>query len=292
MQDVMLPAGVQREIRDELGLLVIDTPRCRARIAWQGAQLLDFAGADGAPLLWCSPQALYRRGKAIRGGIPLCFPWFGPHPRDAAKPAHGFARTRDWQLAEASALPDGARQLVFVLSDDEATRALWPASFTARLAMTLGERIALELAVTNTGTAAVTPEIAFHAYFSVADVRAALVTGLAGAQVIDQLQPDAPRTHSADELHFAGETDRILLGAGQDYRLHDEAGGRRLRITSTGCPDVVVWNPWVDKTARLADMPVDGWQHMVCIECASLRDDARAIAPGATARYALVIGAG
>lgn len=292
MQDVMLPAGVRRDIRDELGLLVIDTPRCRARIAPQGAQLLEFAGADGTPLLWCSPQALYRRGKAIRGGIPLCFPWFGPHPQDAGKPAHGFARTRDWQLEEAITSIDGGVQLAFVFSDDDATRALWPASFRARLAMTLGADIALELALTNTGTAAVTPEIAFHAYFPVTDIRAAVVSGLAGARAIDQLCPGAAGAPSPDELRFAGETDRIFLGAGQDYRLHDEARGTRIRITSTGCPAVVVWNPWVDKSARLADMPADGWQRMVCIECASLRGDAQALAPGETARYAVVIGAG
>lgn len=250
--------------------------------------MLEFQATGRPPLLWLSERALYTPGKAIRGGIPLCFPWFGPHPGDPAKPAHGFARNRNWQLASASN-NDGSHTLVFQLQDDADTRALWPHAFLAELHMEFGRELRLTLVVKNTGPQDFSFSFAFHSYFPVTDIAQARVEGLDGSRCIDQLASTrTPFVHSGP-IAFQGETDRIYLGANGNYRITDSAAARQTIIQAGNCHSAIVWNPWQEKTARLGDMQAEGWRRMLCVECGNVETDTLALAAGQSLRCALHI---
>lgn len=268
----------------------VETPACRALICQQGAQLLEFQSRGEPPLLWLSPRATRQPGKAIRGGIPLCFPWFGPHPADPARPAHGFARQRDWTLARAGQAPDmSGLELEFTLAADAATRELWPHEFLATLRMRLGHQLALQLAVTNTGSSPFSFSFAFHSYFPLADSSRARVEGLGGSTCIDQLSAGRQRSRQTGPVRFSGETDRIFLGTPGDCRLVDEATGYAIHVTTTGCRSVVAWNPGAEKAARLADMPADAWRGMACVEAGNVGEDATVLQAGKTGTYSMVL---
>lgn len=285
-----LPPAVSETTIGKHGLRAwrIATPACHALVSAQGAQVLAFQARGQAPLLWLSPQALYQPGRAIRGGIPLCFPWFGPAPADTALPAHGFARLRDWTLVEAGPAGD-ALQLEFALDDDDATRALWPHDFSARLRMTFGRHLALRLTVTNTGASDFRFSFAFHSYFPVADSAAAHVEGLDGDLYVDQAAAGRPRARQDGLLRFAGETDLLYLHTAGLCRLVDEGGNRSIRIAAPECRSVITWNPGPEKSARLADMGADAWRGMACVESGNVEDDAVSLPPGAARAFTLVL---
>jgi glucose-6-phosphate 1-epimerase len=266
----------------------ITTPVCRALVSEQGAQLLEFQALGRKPLLWLSPRAHFQPGKAIRGGIPLCFPWFGPHPGDSSKPAHGFARTRNWSLLQATVTGD-LLQLEFRLQADAGTRALWPHDFVATLVMTLGRTASLQLHVENAGTDDFRFGFAMHSYFPVADIRRARLDGLEGIEYIDQLHPTRGRFRQDGPLRFTGETDRIYLHTPGECCLADEAGGQAIRICSPDCRSIVAWNPWQEKTARLADMAPEAWQGMVCVESGNVEDDQVTLPAGASKVFSLLL---
>src|SRR5262245_2866948 len=123
-----------------------------ATVSLHGGQVLAFQPHDQDPVLWVSEQSLYQSGKAIRGGIPVCWPWFGPHPSDPAKPAHGFARTSLWSVLSAAALADGATQIRLRLADGDISPALWPYAFELRMVVTVGAELKAELIARNPGT--------------------------------------------------------------------------------------------------------------------------------------------
>jgi len=166
--------------RNGLEVVEIETATATATIALQGAQVLSFVPRGGRDRLWVSERARWAPGAALRGGIPICFPWFGPHPSDRALPAHGFARTRVWPLARIAELDDDHVQVELALSSDEATAALYPHRFEARLTVTVGAELELAFAVANPGSTPLSFEVALHSYFAVSDVAAVAIEGLGG----------------------------------------------------------------------------------------------------------------
>lgn len=291
MSDLSLPASIRKEWLDadrKLPALRVHNPHCSALFSLQGAQLLSFQPHGKAPLLWLSDQALYIPGKAIRGGIPLCFPWFGPHPEDARKPAHGFARQKEWQLLEASDTPEGS-WLVFGLSDDAASRQLWPHAFAATLAFLLADTLTVTLGVRNTDSRDFHFGFALHSYFPTTDIRQTLVDGLEDCAFIDQLKGDALFPAESAAIRFSSETDRIYEGASGRYRIRDEAEQQGIVLNAPGCHSAIVWNPWAEKTARLADMSAQGWQQMLCVECGNTGRDGITLRPGEKREFSLQI---
>lgn len=264
--------GLREIQRGELTLLEIRNEACTALVSYQGAQVLSFVPTSGEDLLWLSEKAVYQTGKAIRGGIPLCFPWFGPHPEDASKPAHGFARNREWQLVDVQAGADSHR-LRFRLEDDEQTRGLWPYRFVAELEITLGHTLELALSVNNRDDQPFTLSNAFHSYFPIQDIRKARVDGLDGVTYIDQLLAGRPRLIQQDGVSFSGETDRIYLDAGGDYRMVDLSRPRQIGVHASNCRSAIVWNPWQEKTAALTDMLASAWTSMACLECGNVEEN-------------------
>ncbi|HEX5690363.1 MAG TPA: D-hexose-6-phosphate mutarotase [Roseiflexaceae bacterium] len=259
-----------------------------ATISTYGAQILSFQPHDQQPVLWRSAHSYYQQGKAIRGGVPICWPWFGPHPTDPSKPSHGFARTAAWRVLATAALADGATQIRLRLRDSEATYELWPHSFDVRAVITVGPQLRVELIARNYGDTPYTFGGALHSYFAVADVGAISIRGLEDHEYIDQL--DGQRKTQHGPITIAGETDRVYLASTETCVIDDPGMARRISIAKSGSRSTVVWNPWIEKAQRLADFGDDEYREMVCIETANALDDSVTVAPGGEHRLVAMIG--
>ena len=265
------------ELRPGYPVFEIEHPAVTARVARHGAHLMEWTPAGQAAGLYLSPQSLYQPGKAIRGGIPVCWPWFGPSPVDPALPAHGFARTRAWEPGDFTEDEHGVR-LVFTLRDSEETRRLWPHAFHLELTMELGTSLHLSLRISNPGDAPFTITGALHTYLATGDIHQVRASGLDGVPYLDTVGPETQRTQAGDIL-FDHEVDRIYHTA-SPITLHDPAQRRDLIITGTGSQSAIVWNPWIAKTQTLADLPDADYTRFVCVETANARQDAITIPPG------------
>jgi glucose-6-phosphate 1-epimerase len=255
--------------------------RADAEIYLHGGHVTRWQPHGAEPVIFLSRRAMYAAGKAIRGGVPLVFPWFGPHPTDPQRPMHGFARTRPWRLLTTAPGPGGATVIELALEDDEATRALWPSAFSLRYRVAVGATLTLALEVVNTSTSPFTLETALHTYLAVGDVEAVSIHGLEAARYIDKTDGMARKRQGADALRLSDETDRIFVGTRERCVVDDPALRRRLVIDKAGSATTVVWNPWATKAASIADLEPDDWRRMVCVETANAADDALSLAPGA-----------
>jgi D-hexose-6-phosphate mutarotase len=249
-----------------------------AEIALQGAQVLTWAPAGQPQVVWLSPAAKFAAGKSLRGGAPVCWPWFGPHPDDPAKPGHGFARNLDWQVVAAERVGEGTR-LVLGFTPGAAQQALWPYQAELELAVTVGQRLLMELTTRNTGTNSLSITQALHTYFHVGDIASARVDGLDGCEYIDKVDGGARRRQSG-AVTIAGEVDRVYLGCPGEVVIVDDALRRRIRIGKRGSQSCVVWSPWEEKGAKFGDMGDAGYRRMLCVETTNAGDDVVTIASG------------
>lgn len=252
----------------------------RAELYLQGAHVTSWAPAGGGERLFVSARSVFAAGTAIRGGIPVIFPQFGP----GALPRHGFARTARWEVVDAGDDAAGAAHATLALRDSESTRRIWPAAFAAELRVeAAGATLALSLGVTNRGDAPLAFTAALHSYFRVRDAAQARVEGLRGAHYRDQAAGGALATDGAHSLRFPGEVDRLYVGPPSELALRDgpAADAPALRIRAAGFPDAVIWNPGADRARDLPDLGDDEYREMVCVEAAAAADPV-VVAPGAT----------
>lgn len=268
----LLPAGVRAiDIAPGLPGLAFSHPAFSATLSLYGGQLLDFTPSGGQPLLYLSPQSRLEDGKAIRGGIPLCWPWFGPHPHDTAQPQHGVARTAMWTLSAVVRSDDG-----FHVKLAGPRHGMLEASLTLQL----GPGVDIALTTRNLGSSTAVVSAALHSYLAVSDIRRIQLSGLEGASYLDKLSaascqlPDAP-------WQFDAATDAVVAAAGP-CTLADPGWQRALAISSSGSATTVVWTPWQQGAANMADLPDEGWQQFLCVEAANAGSDARELAPGAS----------
>lgn len=231
-----------------------------------GGQVLSWITPDGRERLFLSERAVFDGSVAIRGGIPVCFPQFAGL---GELPKHGLVRTRTWSVL-AERCGEDFTLVTLGITDDEASRTLWPHAFKAEITLMLEvDRIDLEFSVENTGAAPFAFTGALHSYLRVVQVEDAALEGLHGYDYRDAADGDRIVRESGTELVVEGEVDRVYHNARRPQLLN--AGNLSLAIQNQGFPDVVVWNPWVDKCAALADMPANGWRHMLCVEAAIAR---------------------
>ena len=250
----------------------------------QGAHVLAWQPAGQRPVLWVSALSEFRPGKAVRGGVPVIFPWFAKGWPGRDRPtAHGYARVVDWHREEAAEQGDQLR-----VSYRLDARDGFPG---ARLTATFGpEQFEVALTITNDTHQPATVEAALHTYFAVGDIRQASLDGFDGTSYIDTVTGRDPGPHvQHGSVTFAAETDRICQHEGSAV-LHDPVWGRTITVAKTGSADTVVWNPWTERAAAMADFGDDEWQQMVCIEAANVRDNAIELAPGAAHTMSQVIG--
>ncbi len=261
----------------------VKTAFSTATIALQGAHVMTWQPAGQKPVIWMSTAAKFAPGKSIRGGVPLCWPWFGPHSTEAGYPGHGFARTIPWSLFDARKLPDGRVRLEFKPEMNDAALAQWPHASTVRYTVTVGQELVVALLTRNTGTVPFQLGQALHTYFQIGDIKQASVAGLEGCTYIDKVD-GGKRKKQKGVVAFSGETDRVYLGTAGCSGIVDPVMKRTLLITSTGSRSTVVWNPGKEKAAKMGDFGNKGEDRMLCVETANAADDVITLAPGETHR--------
>ena len=291
---------VKAEQHGELNCWRIATEHAELLIAQQGAQVLSYQRVGEPPLLWLSEQAIFRPGKSVRAGVPVCWPWFGNLQRNPqavqamyegdAAPAHGLVRGLDWQLLGIDNESDGnCVRIEFDLPQARKGLPGWPHKVELRLLIELGETLKLTLTNRNSGTEPVTVSQALHSYFAVSDVRNVQVDGVDGLGYIETLAEWELRAQKGS-LAFEGETDRIYLQTPDCLGIVDPHWNRRITLRTSGSRSAVIWNPWTDRARELPDMADDAWQRMLCIETANVWDDLITLEPGATHVLSVTIG--
>jgi len=256
----------------------ITTPEVVGEMYLHGAHVTSWKPAGGEEVLFLSSQSRWDDGHAIRGGVPVCFPWFGGKVDDPTAPAHGFVRTKAWQLESIMQVGRAVTVSMFTESD-ESTRRWWPAEFRLVHRATFGRELSLELVVTNTGRTSLQFEEALHAYHRVGNVEKARVRGLDTLQYLDKTDSNRKKMQQG-ALVIVSETDRVYLNTGEYVELEDPVLRRRTHVTKENSRTTVVWNPWVQKARALSDLGDDEWTQMICIETSNVADFALDLAPG------------
>lgn len=250
----------------------------------RGAQVFAWRPAGARPVIWMSERARFAPGAAIRGGVPVCFPWFGAGPSGAMTPAHGFARLIAWRRVRVEDTSGRDGRLVVDYALDDALSGAQPA-FPHRFLATLRAEFArdyvqIDLVVKNRGAAPFVCEAALHSYLAVGDARRIRIEGLDGARYLDKaVGAGSALRMQAGPIAIEAETDRIYHSSGET-RVVDPVWERSLVVTKGGSAQTVVWNPWIDKARAMPDFGDDEWTGMVCVEAAALGEDAIRLSPG------------
>ncbi|MFN3786556.1 MAG: D-hexose-6-phosphate mutarotase [Thiothrix sp.] len=275
--------------KGDLPMLQVSNAHADALISVYAGQVLSYIPKGNSDLLFVSDHAYFATGKAIKGGVPICWPWFGNHPTSG--PAHGFVRSTLWQVRETTDLADGASRIVLGITDSPATRAFWDYAFELAVEITVGATLQVALVTRNTDSRAMQITQGLHTYFAVADIARTQVAGLDGIRYLDKArgaQDGAHRQYA--NVTFSQEVNRIYLDVPATLTLLD--GQRSVRITSVGNKTAVIWNPWAEVAAEMADLCDDAYQRFVCVETTNAADDVITIPAGGeyrlSAEYALL----
>jgi len=263
------------------GLVIanINSNHASASIALQGAHLMTWTPTGEKPAIWLSPDATLAPGSSIRGGVPICWPWFGAHKTRSDFPAHGLARTVPWQVTNTAQRSTGEIAITFQLDSTNIPTKRWPQPTSAECQITIGKTLAITLTTFNKSQNPITIGEALHTYFSISDVRNISINGLDGCRYLDKIADMQQKQQTAD-ITFAGEVDRIYLGTKADCIIHDPGLSRRIYIRKKGSESTVVWNPWAEKSTQMGDMGEDGYLKMVCVESANTANNLITIPAG------------
>lgn len=267
----------QRVIGD-LAVLVIVHPKVRAAVTLQGAHLLAWQPTGEKPVLWLSEKSAFTAGKAVRGGIPICWPWFGP----AGEPAHGFARILPWTLTAHDENEESV-MLTLVLESNEQTKKLWPHDFTLLARFRFSDRCEIELEAHGDFEATA----ALHSYFAVEDIAWVEVSGL-GNTFIDKVNNGQPGTSDNGRQTYPDRVDRIHTQPDDCSVIVDKQGQRTLEVHHHYQTDVVTWNPGPELSCSMSDMANEGYKTMVCVETAQVSTPVKSVVE-APARLAATI---
>ncbi|MBB6146156.1 glucose-6-phosphate 1-epimerase [Silvibacterium bohemicum] len=273
-------AGIASVISGEGNLpkVRVTSPRASAEIYLHGAQVTSWQPAGSEDAIFLSAKSYWEEGRAIRGGIPVCFPWFRNKADDQKAPSHGFVRTKAWELLSIAHEGDSV-VVTLVTESDEASRRWWPHEFRIVHRVTVGAELKLELVVTNTGDTALKFEEALHTYHRVGDAGRTRVAGLDGAPYLDNMDGNREKTQAGD-VKFTGPTDNAYLTTRNAVEVVDPVLHRRIRTEKKNSLTTVVWNPWQEGAKALADLGDDEWQSMACAEAGNIRSNAVTLAPG------------
>lgn len=264
--------------RNHLPRIIIKTAAASAEIYLHGAHVTSWHPAGAEEVIFLSRRARWEDGKAIRGGIPVCFPWFRAKVDDPSAPQHGFVRIKAWQL-QSLTYESGAVTASLLTKSDEQSRKWWPYEFRLEHRITVGTALKLELIATNTGTAPFRFEEALHTYHRVGDVRQTRIAGLDATAYLDNTDGNARKFQSGDVL-FSKPTDNAYLNTVAELEIIDPVLERRIQIRKENSFTTIVWNPWEQGASSMSDLGKDEWQQMVCAEASNIRDSAVTLAPG------------
>ncbi len=275
------------EVDSGLIFAEINNAHATASIALQGAHIATFQPNGEQPVIWLSKLAKFAPGKSIRGGVPICWPWFGPHKNDSKLPGHGYARTVPWEVLETKALADGSTFLSFGLIENDTTRAQWPHESTVQLEVTVGKALRVELVTTNTGKESFELGEALHTYFHISDVAQMTIRGLEQCEYLDKVK-DFARFTQQDGIVIESEVDRVYVSTTAECVIEDKGLKRAIHIAKQGSNSTVVWNPWTEKADKMGDFGKDGHRGMVCVESGNARENVVTLAAGETHKLAVV----
>jgi glucose-6-phosphate 1-epimerase len=256
----------------------VTSPQAAGEMYLHGAHVTAWKPEGAEEALFLSSKSRWVDGQAIRGGVPICFPWFGGKADDPKAPAHGFVRAKSWQLESIAQTADTVTVSMFTESD-EGTKKWWPADFRLVHRATFGRELNLELVVSNTSTKSLRFEEALHAYYRVGSIEPARVRGLGGVHYLDKTDSNREKAQQGD-IMIVSETDRVYLNTEAEVELEDPGFGRRIGVEKQNSRTTVVWNPWIEKARALSDLGDGEWRQMICIECSNVSDFAVNLAPG------------
>lgn len=257
----------------------IQNDQASALISLQGAHLLSWIPKGEEEVIWLSEDAKFAAGKSVRGGIPICWPWFGAHASNENFPAHGFARTVNWQVLTTEALEDGTTRINFSTQPQTDNQQMWPADTSVQYQLTIGKKLGMELITHNNGTQAITIGQALHTYFNVGDVSKVILHGLDETNYLDKLENfKSKRQHGP--VTIEEEVDRIYLNTARDCVIEDKILNRNIVINKCGSNSTVVWNPWQATAEKMGDLGENGYKKMLCVESCNADEDIVTIEAG------------
>ncbi len=267
------------EGKGRLPMIQVSSSKARALISIHAGQVLSFQPA-GEPddLMFLSEKAYYQVGKAIKGGAPICWPWFGSDPEGLGRPGHGFVRNRLWNVVNTEITTNGDLSITLGLADTPETQAIWPHAFSLTQEITIGDTLNLELITRNTGTDPFSITQAFHTYFRVGNIHQATILGLEGHEYIDKVD-SSKQKKQVGAVTINAEVDRIYLDVLNKLVIEDIFLKRRIQITSSGNKTAVVWNPWKEIAVEMADLQDTDYQHLLCVETTNAATDVITVTP-------------
>ncbi|WP_423130571.1 D-hexose-6-phosphate mutarotase [Gaoshiqia sp. Z1-71] len=277
------------ELENDLVYLTVSNKYAEADICLYGAHVTRFRPHKTMDILWMSPDSFFEVGKPIRGGIPVCFPWFGPHKTDTQKPQHGFARLMYWEVLETASMPTGETRVRLQLSSSEETRFYWPFDFVAELDITVGARLTVTLKVTNTSTNPFEYSSALHSYFFLSGIENISIEGLQGTTYYNQLNPGNEVQEEA-VLKINEALTRHYLDTEAAVVIADPVFRRRILVEKTGSQVTTVWNPGQEACASIADLPNDAYETFVCVEAVNAFNSPVSLAPGQSHETSAILG--
>jgi len=262
--------GVAQVVAGRGGLTAvrINSDAATAEIYLHGAHVASWQPAGAEEVIFLSEHSHWEPGRAIRGGIPICFPWFRAKADDPKAPQHGFARTTEWKL-ESVSLDGKSVVIALALESSDASLKLWPHKFRAVHRITAGADLKLELAVTNLDTEPFQFEEALHTYHRVGDVEQVRVTGLDGAAYLDNRDSNRRKMQQADVV-LTGAMDNAYLDTAQTLEIVDHVLQRRVQIEKQNSLTTVVWNPWAEAAKAMADLGDEEWKQFACVEASNI----------------------
>lgn len=270
---------ITTRVVDDMTLLDIENIHARAIVSLDGGQVLSFQPHNEEKVLWMSPEAIYQKGAALRGGVPVCWPWFGP--RAEGGPQHGFARNRVWQIDEQEIEDNGETRLLLSLAN--CIHHEWDGQATLQTEIIIGKSLTINLITTNTGSKDLEISQALHSYFSISDLTKITIEGLDSTEYLDIVNDNQLHTQSGD-MAFPEEVElgRIYRDKYETCIIHDFGYNRSIIIKKSGSNGTVVWNPGKAIAAGMRDMPDEAYHHFACLETATRPDVPEILAPGKT----------
>lgn len=285
--------GIKDKLSFHLGegdmpVALIDNGLCEAEISLYGGHVMSFTPDGEEDLLWVSSKSIYEEGTPIRGGIPVCWPWFNSHPSEPDVFSHGFARRNPWVVMDSATEDDGSTVLLFALDGEANTRPGWPYPYHAELCITAGRELRVELKTENKGDDPIIISNALHTYFNVADASKIIISGLDSTEYGDDVDSGKMKLQSGD-ITISGEVDRNYRSTTEECIITDPGKDRKISVKKEGSLTTVVWNPWIEKAHGLKDFGDEEYLNMVCIEAVNAFDDCRKIEPGESHTMAQII---
>jgi glucose-6-phosphate 1-epimerase len=277
------------ELEEDLVFITVSNKYADADICLYGAHITSFRPHNTMDLLWMSTESSFEVGKPIRGGIPVCFPWFGPHKTDSGKPQHGFARLMYWDVVSTATNAEGETIIKLELNSSEETKVYWPHDFCAEMTIVVGKTLVEKLKITNTSTEPFDYTCALHTYYSLSAIESVTIEGLKGLKYYNQ-NTGENEIQEEEPLVITEPLTRHYLNTETPVIIADSAFRRRIKVDKIGSKVTTVWNPGAETCAKIGDLPDDGYETFVCVEATNAFDYPVHLNPGESFETSAIIG--